>query len=110
MDSALPKKAIDERRLSAPPTKLVNRAMMKWFLMEHRSDAVGLASVPVKRSDGITQIFDTDAAITAAKRRMSIASVSYTVEAIDCSPCPLLFGDPLSFWDIFAAGEADSGD
>jgi hypothetical protein len=24
---------------------------------------------------------------------MSIASVSYTVEAIDCSPCPLLFGD-----------------
>jgi hypothetical protein len=48
--------------------------MMKWFLMEHRSDAVGLASVPVKRSDGITQTFDTeDAAITAAKRRMSVA-------------------------------------
>jgi hypothetical protein len=41
--------------------------MMKWFLMEHRSDALGLASVPVKRSDGITQTFDTeDAAITAA--------------------------------------------
>jgi len=68
---------------------------MKWFLMEHRSDAVGLASVPVKRSDGITQTFDTeDAAITAAKRRMSVACVSYTVEAIDCSPCPLLLGTP----------------
>jgi hypothetical protein len=67
--------------------------MMKWFLMEHRSDAVGLASVPVKRSDGITQTFDTeDAAITAAKRRMSVASVSYTVEAIDCSPCPCYSG------------------
>ena len=70
--------------------------MLKWFIMEHRSGAVGLASVPVKRSDGITQTFDTEnAAIAAAKRRMSIASVSYTVDAIDCSPCPLLFGDPL---------------
>jgi hypothetical protein len=89
--------------------------MTKWFIMEHRSGGIGLASVPVKR-DGITRTFDTeDAALTAAKRRMSIASLSYTVEAIDCSPCPLLFGDPLSFWDIhdrggFAADEADSGD
>jgi hypothetical protein len=84
--------------------------MMKWFLMEHRSDAVGLASVPVKRSDGITQTFDTeDAAITAAKRRMSVASVSYTVEAIDCSPCPLLFGDIHNRGD-FATDEADPSD
>jgi hypothetical protein len=89
--------------------------MTKWFILEHRSSGVGLASVPLKRSDWITQTFDTeDAAVTAAMRRMSIASVSYTVEAIDCSPCPLLFGDPLSFWDIhnrggFAADEADPG-
>jgi hypothetical protein len=90
--------------------------MPKWFIMEHRNGAVGLASVPVKRSDGITQTFDTeDAAIRAAKRRMSVASVSYTVEAIDCSPCPLLFGDPLVFGDMhnrcgFAADEAAPGD
>jgi hypothetical protein len=64
--------------------------MTKWFIMEHRSGAVGLASVPVKRRDGITQTFDTrEAAAMAAKRRMSVACVSYTVEAIDCSPCPL---------------------
>jgi hypothetical protein len=45
--------------------------MMKWLLMEHRSDSVGLASVPVKRSNGITQTFDTeDAAIMAAKLTM----------------------------------------
>jgi hypothetical protein len=82
--------------------------MLKWFIMEHRSGGVGLASVPVKRRDGITQTFDTeDAAVAAAKRRISIASVSYTVEAIDCSPCPLLFGDPLGG---FAADEADPGD
>ena len=78
---------------------------MKWFLMEHRSDAVGLASVPVKRSDGITQTFDTeDAAITAAKRRMSVASVSYTVQ-----PMPLLFGDIHNRGD-FATDEADPSD
>jgi hypothetical protein len=69
--------------------------MMKWFLMEHRSDAVGLASVPVKRSDGITQTFDTeDAAITAAKRRMSVASVSYTVEASIAAHAPCYSGTP----------------
>jgi hypothetical protein len=89
--------------------------MTKWFIMEHRSGAVGLASVPVKRRDGITQTFDTrEAAAMAAKRRMSVACVSYTVEAIDCSPCPLLFGDPLLFGGIhnrggFAADEAESG-
>jgi hypothetical protein len=63
--------------------------MMKWFLMEHRSDAVGLASVP---------------AITAAKRRMSVASVSYTVQ-----PMPLLFGDIHNRGD-FATDEADPSD
>jgi hypothetical protein len=83
--------------------------MTKWFIMEHRSDGVGLASVPVKRRDGITQAFDTkEAAAMAAKRRMSIASVSYTVEAIDCSPCPLLFGD-MHNRGGFAADEADPG-
>ena len=90
--------------------------MTKWFIMEHRSSAVGLASVPIKRRDGITQTFDTeDAAVMAAKRRMPVASVSYTVEAIDCSPCPLLFGAPSLVWDIhkrggFATDEADPGD
>jgi hypothetical protein len=68
---------------------------MKWFVMEHRSgEFSGLALAPVKRRDGLTETFDTrDAAVSAARRRMSVACISYTVEAIDCSPCPLLFGE-----------------
>jgi hypothetical protein len=85
-------------REMAPFSHQPNRGpetMMKWFVMEHRSgEFSGLALAPVKRRDGITQTFDTqDAAVRAAKRRMSLPHISYTVEAIDCSPSPLLFGE-----------------